>query len=151
MARINPMVFEKDYQGKLGYELPDTDQQLFMLSDLPALDPKLFHKNFNYDDWEETLSELMRIFLDSLPKEQAMIQAAHDKGDWKKVKRLAHKMKGGCLGAGLQRLNIACQFLERYIKAGHNKINEPLYQQMMQVIHDSVIAANEWLKTHHNT
>lgn len=59
-------------------------------------------------------------------------------------------MKGGCLTTGMQRLAIACQFLERYIKAGHNQQCEKLYEQMMRTINDTVPEITDWLKKHHH-
>src|SRR3990167_5425524 len=116
MATHNPHFIQKEYQGTLGYELPDDEKQLFQINTLPTLDAEAFHKIYTFDDWEEALSEAMDIFLETLPEESALIQKAHDNQDWQKVQALAHKMKGGCLTTGMQRLAIACQFLERYIK-----------------------------------
>lgn len=149
MTTHNPHFIQKEYQGTLGYELPDDEKQLFQINTLPTLDAEAFHKIYTFDDWEEALSEAMDTFLETLPEESALIQKAHDNQDWQKVQALAHKMKGGCLTTGMQRLAIACQFLERYIKAGHNQQSENLYKQMMDTIDDTVPAIKDWVKTHH--
>lgn len=149
MATHNLHFIQKEYQGTLGYELPDDEKQLFQINALPTLDAEAFHKIYTFDDWEEALSEAMDTFLETLPEESALIQKAHDNHDWQKVQALAHKMKGGCLTTGMQRLAIACQFLERYIKAGHNQQCESLYKQMMHTIDDTVPAIKDWVKTHH--
>lgn len=145
----NRNYFQKEYKGALGYELPDNENQLFEIKSLPALDVEAFHQIYTYDDWEKSFTELMGIFLETLPKECALIKGAHDNHDWKKVEALAHKMKGGCLCVGMQRLAIACQFLERYIKAGHNQQCEKLYEQMMSTINETIPDVKKWLITHH--
>ncbi len=150
MATNKKQIFQKEYKGVLGYELPDNENQLFEINSLPALDAETFHKIYTYNDWEEAFTELMGIFLETLPKECSLIQEAHDRHDWKKVESLAHKMKGGCLTTGMQRLSIACQFLERYIKAGHNQQCEKLYEQMMRTIKDTVPEITHWLDLHHH-
>lgn len=148
MATNNLNFTQREYKGALGYELPDSEQQLFEIKCLPTLDIEVFHKIYTYDDWEEALTELMRIFLQTLPKECALIQEAHDSHDWNKVQALAHKMKGGCLTTGMQRLAIACQFLERYIKAGYSQQCEKLYDQMMTTLNDTVPDINKWIEHH---
>lgn len=149
MATNNLNYVQKEHKGALGYELPDNENQLFEIKSLPALDVEIFHKIYTYDDWEEAFTELMGIFLETLPKERSLIQEAHDSHDWKKVEALAHKMKGGCLTTGMQRLSIACQFLERYIKAGHSQQCEKLYEQMLTTLNDTVPDVKNWLKNHH--
>lgn len=149
MATNNLRFVQKEYKGALGYELPDNEEQLFQIKSLPTLDVEIFHNIYNFDDWEDAFQEAMETFLETLPKERALIQEAHNNHDWVKVQALAHKMKGGCLTVGMQRLAIACQFLERYIKAGHNQQCEKLYEQMMCTINDTVPEVTDWLKKHH--
>lgn len=149
MATSNLNYVQKEYKGALGYELPDNERQLFEIKFLPPLDVEVYRKIYTYDDWEEAFTELMEIFIETLPKECALIQEAHANHDWQKLQALAHKMKGGCLTTGMQRLAIACQFLERYIKAGHSQQCEKLYEQMMGTINETVPDVKNWINNHH--
>lgn len=133
--------------GGLGFELPDTEHQLFQLDHLPILDIK-FAQKFFQEDWEKFLLEMLSLFLKTLPAEKKLLESAHANHNWEQVEKLAHKMKSGCLYMGTKKLVIACQYLERYIKAGHNKQSEKLYQQMMHVMDETVSVVEPWLKTH---
>ena len=137
-----------NHQGKLGRDLPDTEEQLFQLSELPVFDLK-FAQEFFKEDWEESLSAMLPVFLKTLPTEKTLIESAHANHNWGQIDKLAHKMKGGCLYMGTKRLAIACQYLERYLKAGHNKQVEKLYHQMITTMDETVPVLNAWLKTHH--
>lgn len=145
----SPCFIQKDYQGKLGYELPDTEDLLFQIHDLPLLDPHAFEAIYAQKDWEHMLTQFLKVFInESLPEDKKLIHAAHDDLNWAQVERLAHKIKGGCVCIGLQRFAIACQFLERYIKAGHSNKNEELYQQMLLVMEDTASEIKTWITAH---
>lgn len=142
-------IYQREYKGTLGYELPDFEYQLFELSSLDVFDAEAYHKLFGDDDWEQDLTELLEVFIETLPGEQALIKDAHQHHDWKKVEFMAHRMKGGCLTLGLDRLTIACQFLERYARAGYSDKLEKLYEQMLSTIDTTLPEVTKWVKTHH--
>jgi HPt (histidine-containing phosphotransfer) domain-containing protein len=150
MATSKNSIFQRNYKGTLGYELPDFEHQLFEISSLPLFDAEVYHQLFIDDDeWEQDLTELLELFIETLPEESALIKTAHEHHDWKAVEFMAHKIKGGCLTFGLNRLGIACQFLERYAKAGYNDKLEKLYEQMLGTINSTVPEVTKWVKTHH--
>ncbi|MGC3903791.1 hypothetical protein ACPV5X_16970 [Legionella pneumophila] len=41
---------------------------------------------------------------------------------------------------------MACQYLERYWKTGQHTLLESLYQQLLQVTHESVVEIEQWIK-----
>lgn len=67
-------------------------------------------------------------------------------GDWKKVEKYTHKIKGGAC-YGTVRLYYALLYMERYLKAGHTKCAEALYAQMLRVIDETLAYLDEWLQT----
>ena len=78
--------------------------------------------------------------IQEIPQDKKAIQEAHANKDWATVERLVHKMKGGALYCGTLRMQYACQYLERYRKAGHTRLLEELYQQLLRVLHETVLA-----------
>jgi two-component system, OmpR family, aerobic respiration control sensor histidine kinase ArcB len=124
--------------GPLGFDLPDTTKELFELAVFPLLDLDNANKNIGN---ESLLFEMLRLMaIQEIPQDKKAIQEAHANQDWATVERLVHKMKGGALYCGTLRMQYACQYLERYRKAGHTKLLEELYQQLLQVLHDTVLA-----------
>ncbi len=143
-------IYQREYKGTLGYELPDFEHQLFELSSLDVFDAEVYHQLYGDEPgWEEDLTELLEAFIQTLPEETTVIKNAHENHDWKKVEFMAHKMKGGCLSVGLDRLTIACQFLERYARAGYSDKLEKLYEQMLGTIDATLPEVTKWVKTHH--
>jgi two-component system aerobic respiration control sensor histidine kinase ArcB len=128
--------------GKLGLDLPDTEDALFKLDLYPILDPKYGLQQVNdlallIDIWKAFVS-------DEIQNDIHLMKAAYVKKDWAEVERLAHKIKAGvCYGTC--RLFYACQYLERYYKAGHRTLLDRLYHQVLQVNDETVSALNEWL------
>nr|WP_155831600.1 hypothetical protein [Legionella oakridgensis] len=41
-------------------------------------------------------------------------------------------------------MKYACQYLERYQKAGHSTLLEPLYQQLIKVLQDTKQYLQQW-------
>ena len=80
-----------------------------------------------------------------LPNDLKELDALHDASDWESIEKLAHRMKGGLVYCGTNRLVHACQYLERYRKAGHSKSLEGLYQQLRQVAAHTMDAIHAWL------
>lgn len=54
-------------------------------------------------------------------------------------------MKSGLVYCGAFKLVHACQYLERYHKAGHVKFLEPLYEQLCEAIDQTKDAIQQWL------
>jgi hypothetical protein len=54
-------------------------------------------------------------------------------------------MKGGALYCGTVRMRFACQYMERYLLAGHRKLSEDLYQQLIAVLESTMNYVDNWL------
>lgn len=145
VAPIEPQapVLEENIEG-LGADLPETEAQLFELNSTPLLDAKaaLSLLNNNVTLFNTTLSSIVE---KELPQDLAEIELAHTKGDWTSVEHIAHRMKGGFVCCGIARLALACQYLERYHKAGHTTHSEALYQQLIEVSNKTVTTIKRWL------
>ncbi|KTC64788.1 sensory box histidine kinase/response regulator [Legionella adelaidensis] len=124
--------------NSLGVDLPDTEDELFTLDQYSILDKNLGIQNSGS---EELLLQMLDLMANQeLPKDIEAIKKAHESQDWTAVEKLAHKMKGGAVYLGTVRMKYACQYLERYIKAGHSKLCEPLYQQLLNVLDETLKA-----------
>lgn len=130
--------------GKLGMDLPDETEELFNLEQYPLLDPAAGIKTFGSDAVLSTLLQMMAAT--SIPNDEVILKQAHAAGNWSEIIKLAHKIKGGALYCGTLRLRYACQYLERYHKAGHETLLIKLYQQLMQVLADTKDYIDDWLK-----
>jgi PAS domain S-box-containing protein len=127
--------FEKD--------LPNSEAELFNLLQFPLLDIEAGIYTLGS---VETLKELVTdMFHDDIPRDLDAIKKAHSLQNWEEVERLAHKMKSGALYCGLVRMKYACQYLERYQKAGHSHLQSALYQQLIITIEHTHAAISEWV------
>ena len=130
---------------KLGVDLPDSEEELFKLEAFPLLDAN--SALINMGNNAVLLNNILRSMVEQeIPNDIAEFEHAHLSGDWETIEKLAHRMKGGLVYCGTTKLVYACQYLERYRKAGHITFLEPLYQQLCVVIEETKSAINEWLK-----
>ena len=129
--------------GKLGRDLPDTEAQLFALDQFALLDIEVGTKNLGN---EAVLKELLQLMISqAIPEDLTEIQKVHAEKNWDQVENLAHKMKSGALYCGTIKMQYACQYLERYRKAGHFNLLERLYQQLIQVVNETKSYVEKWL------
>jgi PAS domain S-box-containing protein len=127
----------------LGYQLPETEQELFALNHFPLLDEE---EGINAVGSVEMLQELLTMLVEqTFPDELPLLKNAYAENDWSTVQAIAHKLKGGALYVGTIRLRYACQYTERYRLAGHTKLLEPLYQQLLEVINETSEHITDWL------
>jgi two-component system aerobic respiration control sensor histidine kinase ArcB len=128
----------------LGLDLPETEAELFKLEQYPLLDEKDGIEKAGGS--QELLKEILTMLVDqSIPEELSNLKIAYTKQDWDSIQKIAHKMKGGALYCGTIRMLYACQYLERYRLAGHNKLLEQLYQQLIIVLEDTRLFASQHL------
>lgn len=121
---------------ELGPDLPKTEQQLFALQQFPILD---IHVGLKHIGDEIILNDLLRLLLTAaIPDDLLLIEDAYKQQNWQKIEDLAHKMKSGALYCGATRMQYACQYLERYRKAGHTKCLDKLYKQLIQTLHETL-------------
>jgi two-component system, OmpR family, aerobic respiration control sensor histidine kinase ArcB len=116
----------------LGRDLPATEGELFQLNQYFLLDEQdaIERAGGRLEMLVEVLKSLVN---ESIPEEKANIEEAYSKKDWKRIQELAHKMKGGALYCSAKRMGYACRYLERYLLAGHSKLQEQLYQQLIKI------------------
>jgi CheY-like chemotaxis protein/anti-sigma regulatory factor (Ser/Thr protein kinase) len=124
-------------------DLPEKEAELFDLLSFPILDVE---EGIKTTGTENMLGEMLQFMLDSLPDDMTQLKETHDALDWEKTQQLAHKIKGGVVYVGAVRMKMACQYLERYWKTGQRTLLESLYQQLLQVTHESVVEIEQWIK-----
>ncbi|MCX7115084.1 MAG: response regulator [Gammaproteobacteria bacterium] len=127
-----------DLPPSLGKDLPSAEKELLQLDAFPLLDAVYAVELLgDITILKDMLSMMMN---EQIPHDTPLLEQAHAEQDWEKIEALAHKMKAGALYCGTIRLQMACQYLERYRKAGHTASLEPLYQQLMRTITQTVQA-----------
>ncbi len=142
LASFTPKKQDNQLQQSWASDLPESDEGLFQLSTYPLLD---IAEGIKTTGTEEGLCEMLQFFIDTLPDDMQLLKIAHEANDWDKTQQLAHKIKGGVVYVGATRMKMACQYLERYWKVGKRDLLEQLYQQLLQVTDESILAIQEWL------
>ncbi|CDZ79378.1 Aerobic respiration control sensor protein ArcB [Legionella massiliensis] len=138
----SPCDINDDSNKPLGADLPASEKELFEITQYPLFD--LTNAITTLGD-EGILRELLKDLKFNIPHEKAEIERAHINNDWKRIEELAHKAKSGASYCGTLRLKYACQYLERYRKAGYTNLLENLYQQLLKVYDDTKLTIEEWL------
>ncbi|CEG58376.1 Hpt domain-containing protein [Legionella fallonii] len=129
-------------------DLPANEEDLFKLSSFLILDTS---EAIKFTLTEDMLAETLTLMLDSLSDEVTKMKQFHAQGDWEKTQAMAHKIKGGCVYVGTIRMKMACQYFERYWKAGHTDLLEKLYQQVLDTIEESIILIEKWRNNKQNS
>jgi len=129
--------------GLLGLDLPDSEEELFDLQKFALLD---INKAISTVGNESLVRQVLELMIsEEIQKDIVFIKTAHSIGNWEEIEKFAHKMKGGAVYIGTVRMQYACQYLERYHKAGHTRLLELLYQQLITVVDDTQNHIREWL------
>jgi len=127
----------------LGIDLPETAEELFEMDAFPFLDIQLAISSIGN---EAIVREILQLMMsEDMQKDITNLEKAHKAGDWATVEKLAHKMKGGAVYIGTVKMKYACQYLERYQKAGHTQLLEPLYQQLISIVLETKNHIKQWL------
>lgn len=130
--------------GDLGLDLPSTEKELFQLDTFAILDVNKALGAIGNN--MILLRSILQSMLDNeLPNDIKEIKNYHAKQDWPGVEKIAHRLKGGLVYCGADRLACACQYLERYKKAGLSAMLEELYQQLLIVADETFLAIKKWL------
>ncbi len=130
----------------LGIDLPETEKALFELDHFVLFDEQLALEQI--PDKKLLVTLLQTYLSEDTQKDILQMQLEYQQNKWDKVEELAHKIKGGVAYLGTQKMRYACQYLERYYKAGHRKLLELLYQQLLEVNQDTITKINNWLDQH---
>lgn len=129
--------------SSLGHELPDSESRLFEIEQYALLDDQEGIINLGS---KAMLCDLLHLMADKeLSGEEANLQECYQQQDWQQIEKLAHKLKSSALYCGTIRLKFACQYLERYQKAGHTHLQDALFKQLLQVMAQTKAAINHWL------
>lgn len=131
--QTSPLLTKIAGKSALGADLPDTEDKLFSLKQFKIFDIKKAQKILG--DNSTNLINMLKMNLETIiPQELPRLPQAHQENDWKTVAHIVHKLKSGLVYVGLTRLAMACQYLERYYKAGNTKLLEKLYEQVLKTI-----------------
>lgn len=129
---------------QFGQDLPLIELELFELDQFPLLD---INHAFDNIGNHLLLREMLQLMLEkAIPDDAEAIKKAHTANDWELIEKLAHKMKGGALYCGTIRMQHACQYLERYRKAGHTAALNVLYEQLIRVVDETKLPIQAWLE-----
>lgn len=134
---------QSDASEKLGVGLPNTEKELFELNKFSLFD---LENAISKTGSEKVLKDILQILVThEIPSGITALQKAHSENNWMEVEKLAHKMKGGAVYCGTLRMQHACQYLERYQKAGHSELLEKLYTQLIKVLNETQKHLKLWL------
>lgn len=127
----------------LGHDLPITEDELFALESFALFDPQDAMK---YIGEVSFMFQMLKQFLSSeIQNDIVLLQQAYQDSNWNEVEKLAHKIKGGVACLGMKRLFLACQYLERYYKAGHRSLLKLLYTQIIEINQQTIEEVSRWL------
>jgi len=135
---------EDKSSGKLGLDLPECEDDLFKLNNFSIFIPGQALEQMGGD--ETFMLKMLQSFIEEIPKDIAIIQEAYNEGDWDKIENLAHKIKGGAVYCGVPKMKLACQYLERYRKAGHLVMLDKLYHQLIDVSKTTKKTVEKWIQ-----
>ncbi|MDF1758636.1 MAG: ATP-binding protein [Legionellaceae bacterium] len=138
-------IWQKSPQTKepLGPDLPNTIDELFLLDKFPLFD---LEESLKYTLDLPFLVELLNDYwFIEIKQDIFQIEDAYSNHNWPEIERLAHKIKGGALNIGVIRMRYACQYLERYHKAGHRELLDKLYHQLLTVNNETTSTLSAWL------
>ena len=121
--------------NKQNYGLPELDSQLFELDHFPVLD--IEHAVQRIGNKTALIELLQLMAMQEIPAEEHALHEAYAANNWPEIEKLAHKMKGGAVYCGTFKMQYACQYLERYHKAGYRVLLEKLYQQLLRVLDET--------------
>jgi len=143
MSSLQTLSIDKS-SGNLGLDLPDSEDELFKLNSLSIFVPSQVLEQMGGD--ETAMLNILRLFVAETPKNIALIQEAYNDGDLDKMEFLAHKMKSGATYCSVPKMKLACQYLERYRKAGHVAMLDKLYHQLIDVTKTTNETVEKWLQ-----
>jgi len=121
--------------NKHRHDLPDSDSQLFELDHFAVLD--IDHAADRIGNKTVLLELLHLMAAQEIPYDEHCLHDAYQAGNWPAIEKLVHKMKGGAVYCGTFKMQYACQYLERYHKAGHTELLDSLYQQLLRVLEET--------------
>ncbi|KTD52995.1 response regulator [Legionella quateirensis] len=129
---------------KARHDLPDSNDELFQLNQFPILDIEVALKNCGQ---KNMVNDLLSLMIKDLPTDLAQMHQAYKTHKYDEVEKLAHKIKGGALYLGTTRMKYACQYVERYWKSGQHELFNPLVEQAVNTIDETIKYIEGWLRS----
>lgn len=130
-------------------DLPDNEDELFQLEQFALLDYEQALKNFGGD--RRILIELLTLMItQQLPADLEEMKKAYALQDYPSIEKIVHKIKGGAEYVGTTRMKYACQYVERYWKAGEREFFDKLIHQAFNTIVESCAYIEAWLENERN-
>ena len=115
--------------------LPEHDFELFDLDEFLLLDIEHALQRIGS---KAVLMEMLHLMAtQEIPNDQIVLEEAYKNEDWMTIEKIAHKMKGGAVYCGTFKMQYACQYLERYHKAGYTALLGKLYDQLRTVLDET--------------
>lgn len=129
---------------KIANNVSATEEELFKLDAFSLLDADsaLAHMGNNIVLLQDALKFIVE---QEIPNTIILLKKAYKAKDWTTIEKITHKMRGGIIYCGTEKLIHACQYLEQYHKDGHSKLLHPLYKQLFAVIDQTKERINQWL------
>jgi len=135
-------------KATLGAGLPDTQEELFALEPFALFDEAMVLAQIPD---KQVLIGLLNTYLSAeMQQDIALMKQEYQQKNWEQIEKLAHKIKGGVVYLGTEKMRYACQYLERYYKAGHRSLLDPLYGQLIEVDEQTNEALKLWLQQNTN-
>lgn len=100
------------------------------------------------DNIELLIDSLKSTLIDHSPVVLKKIQTLYDLKDYDAVKKLTHKLKGGLLYCGTNRLARACQDLEDALNNSEETTHKNQLQQLITVSKDTHKEVKKWLESY---
>jgi len=124
---------------------PPMEEYLFLLEHFPLFDMAMVKEIFGANCYV-TIPGILEELSNLIPKDKAELKLAFENQDWERIAELAHRTKGGAATCGTVRLHYACQYLERYKKAGYAQSLKKLYHQLIIVMDETKDYIDKWLE-----
>ncbi len=87
---------------------------------------------------EMLLFDMLNImFNDEMPNHIITLNEAYARHDWKRIQKIAHKIKGGAVYCGTYKMQYACQHLEHALETQQVVYYEELFQQLLTVLQET--------------
>jgi two-component system aerobic respiration control sensor histidine kinase ArcB len=125
-----------------GMDLPATEEKLFELDSFLIFDAK---ERLASGTMAALIDALKLFISDVMQNDILQMEQAYLNKDRFKIAGLAHKIQGAADYTGLNRLHVACRYLELYCKTKQNDLLSKLYSQLMTVNRDTVETIKAWL------
>lgn len=148
LSQFSPKYFAKSNEDSkkqsLASNLPTKEEELFLLDCYPVLDINEGISNLGN---ELILKDLLTsMTAKEIPETLICLKEAYDTLSWDIIEKLAHHLKSGALYCKTIKLQYACEYIEQCYKEGHTHLLDKLYNQLINVLHETDQSIRLWLE-----